>query len=159
MWGFYKLRDTCFQMNNSACWPRMFFSRTLMRRQETSRGGEVHAHTHRLMCFCSSLPVPFIPSSHASLPTAFPRMPSSTRWFMTRSKRPFLPIKVRFALGTSSRRTSRISWKKVQYVINDITDHVYFCEVVYGFHYFDLLFMSVPMVRETVPNICGSISW
>lgn len=115
MWGFYKLRDTCFQMNNSACWPRMFLSRTLMRRQETSRGGEVHAHMHRLMCFCSSLPVPFIPSSHASLPTAFPRMPSSTRWCMTRSKRPFLPIKVRSESGTSSRRTLRISWRKVCY--------------------------------------------
>ena len=42
-------------MNNSTCWPRMFFSHTVMRRRETSRGGKwTHTHTHTHSCMHSS---------------------------------------------------------------------------------------------------------
>lgn len=115
----YEFRDSCFQMNYSACWPRMFSSHTVMRRRETSRG-ETHTHTHaetHTLLFCLSVcPSRFLFLSlhpHAFLPSVFPRMPSSTRWCMTLSKRLSWLIRGRSASGTSTRPTSPTSWKKV----------------------------------------------
>lgn len=126
MWETYELRDSCFQMNYSACWPRMFFSHTVMRRRETSRGGKyTHTHTCRdryaplfRLCACPSrfLFLSFHP--HAFLPSVFPRMPSSTRWCMTLSKRLCWLIRGRSVLGTSSRPTSPTFWKKVRHTWN-----------------------------------------
>lgn len=44
----WELRDSCFQMNNSACWPSTFFSHTVMRRWETSGGKSARTQTRVL---------------------------------------------------------------------------------------------------------------
>lgn len=58
----YEFKDSCFQMNYSACWPRMFCSHTVMRRRETSSEEAAHTHSQitahsqaQLPVFCSEL--------------------------------------------------------------------------------------------------------
>lgn len=49
----------------------------------------------------------------------FSRMPSSTHWCTTPSRRPCWPIRARSGWGTSTRPTSQTSWKKVKHLLNN----------------------------------------
>lgn len=68
------------------------------------------SHSHRWRQLSGLFPTP-PPILFPVIPSLFPtsRMPSSTRWCTTPSRRPCWPIRARSASGTSTRPTSQTS--------------------------------------------------